>query len=64
MCGGGGGGGVLKPVLHAQNPPLILMQFQITSICSVRIVVFYLISETSQGNTYKKLCDETKQRAQ
>ena len=34
--------------------PLILMQFQITNIWSVRVGVLYLICETSPWNTYNK----------
>ena len=41
------------------------MQLEITHICSVRIEVLCLISETSQLNTHnRKYCEETKQRAQ
>ena len=44
---------------------LILMRFQITHICSVRIGNLYPICETSQSNTYnQKHCYETKQRDQ
>ena len=37
--------GVLKLVLLARNLTLILMQFQITDICSVHIRVLNLICE-------------------
>ena len=40
--------------LH-DTSPLILVQLQITNICSVRIMVLCIISEISQRNTYSRL---------
>ena len=44
--------GVLNRFYFCEISPLILVQLQITSICSVRIEVLYLICETSEWNTY------------
>ena len=38
--------GGLNMFYSPQSSPLILIQFQITDICSVRIEVFYLICDT------------------
>ena len=46
--------GYLNKFNSREPQPLILMQLQITDICSVRIGIFYLICETSQCNTYIK----------
>ena len=54
-------GGGFKQFNSCETPPWILLQFQITNICSVCIGVLYRL----QWNTYnKKYCDKTKQRAQ
>ena len=47
-----------------ETSPLILMQLQITNICSVRLAVLYLIFEKSQWNKCNTNCDEIKQTAQ
>ena len=43
---------VLNQFYQRKQLPLILMQLQITNICSVHIAALYLIYETSQWNTY------------
>ena len=45
-------GGCLIQFYSRETSPLILMQLQITKICSVCIGILYLNCETSQLNTY------------
>ena len=57
---------VLHQVYSHKTSLFILMQLQITSICLVCIGALYLITESSQCNTYNRPlhCDEAKQSAQ
>ena len=39
-----------------ENCPLIMMQFQIANICSIRLWTLYLISEASEWNINDLKC--------
>ena len=55
--------GRLKLVHSRETPLLILMQHQLTNICSVHIGVLYFISEKSLRSIYNKSnCNETMQK--